>query len=263
MNAILVQLSENDKRLIFALLLILILVFVLIGFIGMWISKVMKWQGKRMDTLVHDAVVTKVITDKKHLIRYGRKKNWRQFYKQAWVPLIIVMASFLVLLITCLIRNDFHYDIFDYETTGIGTILFVWDFNDPNIYVNWFGIRIIADWPPLVHSPTFKIEALGSYIFVPTFLVGVIWYLIAIQCLIARSYRLFKLSHSIFEKSLEGYNQNDFTNIPLSAFPNPTNPNLGAVQQPQNNQVNNQQDPTSAQPNERPPLGGGQSDSNP
>ena len=63
---ILVSLSENDKRLIFALLLVFILVFVLIGYIGFLITRVMKWQGKKLDHVVADPVVTRVITDKKH-----------------------------------------------------------------------------------------------------------------------------------------------------------------------------------------------------
>ena len=72
----LISLSENDKRLIFALFIILILVFVLIGYIGFLITKVMKWQGKKLDSLVADPVVTHVITNKKHFFRYARKKNW-------------------------------------------------------------------------------------------------------------------------------------------------------------------------------------------
>ena len=81
---LLVQLTENDKIFISALLLVIILLFVICGFIGMWIVRLMKWQGKKMDTLVHDVVVTKVITNKKHLGQYGRKKNWRLFFFQSW-----------------------------------------------------------------------------------------------------------------------------------------------------------------------------------
>ncbi len=259
MNTILIQLSENDKRLIFALLLILILVFVLIGFIGMWITKVMKWQGKKMDTLVHDAVVTRVITDRKHLLKYGRKKNFRYFYKQAWIPLLLIVISFIILLITCLIRMDFNYNIFDYHKTGIGTILYIWDFNDPDIYVEWFGINIIANWPPLIHEPTFEVEAIGSYLFVPTFLVGAVWYLIVIQCLIARSFRLRRLSQSIFEKSLEGYNQNDINNQLLGLMGGVA---TNMVNNKQNEQTQNASQNEQQNYIERPPLGGGQNNNN-
>ena len=58
----LISLSENDKRLIFALLLVLILVFVVIGYLGYLVTRLMKWQGKKLDSLVADPVVTHVIT---------------------------------------------------------------------------------------------------------------------------------------------------------------------------------------------------------
>ena len=91
---ILISLSENDKRMIFAILIIVILLLVLIGYLGFLLTRLMKWQGKTMDTLIHDPVVTKVIKDKKHLIKFGRKKNWALFYKQAWVPFIIILVAF-------------------------------------------------------------------------------------------------------------------------------------------------------------------------
>ena len=74
---LLVSLSENDKRLIFALLIVFVLVFVLIGYIGFLITRIMKWQGKKIDAVVADAVVSRVITTKKHFKEYARKKNWR------------------------------------------------------------------------------------------------------------------------------------------------------------------------------------------
>lgn len=226
---LLIKLTENDKRLIIALLLILILLFVLIGVIGMLVQRLMRWQGKRMDTLVHDVVITKVIVDKKHLKKYGKKKSWALFFKQSWLPLLLIMLSFLVLLFTCMIRKDFTYDIFDHNKTGFSTLLFLWDF-DNAIYVKVFGVTVLSEWPPLLNSPHFEVEALGSYIFVPLFLVGTIWYLVAVQSYIARRIRLFKLCHSVFEKSLEGYTQAHGFNT------NPTVPSQNP--QPQGNPTN-------------------------
>ena len=40
-------------------------------------------------------------------------------------------------------------------------------------------------------------------------IVGGSWYLIAIQSLISRTIRMYKLSTTVFEKSLEGFNQNE------------------------------------------------------
>lgn len=209
-----IQLSENDKRIIIAVLLAVILIFVLIGLIGMGIQRLMKWQGKRMDTLVHDAVKTRVILDKKHLKRYGRKKNWNLFFRQSWFALILIMLAFLTLLITCLIREDFSYNIFDHHKTGFPTLLFLWDFENVEGYqVVWNAGVFLLKWPPLLNNPHFEIDAIGSYIFAPLFLVGVIWYLTAVLAYISRSLRLMKLCTTIYEKSLEGYNQNEEVGI--------------------------------------------------
>lgn len=202
-----IQLTENDKRIIIAVLLAVIIIFVLIGLIGMGIQRLMRWQGRRMDTLVHDAVVTRVISDKKHLKRYGFKKNWALFFKQAWIPLLLIILAFLTLLITCLIRNNFSYNIFDYNKTGFPTLMFLWDFGDQDSYTYVFGVKVLASWPPLMNSPHFEVEALGSYIFAPLFLIGIIWYLFSVLAFISREMRLYKLCTTVFEKSLEGYNQ--------------------------------------------------------
>lgn len=74
--------SESDKRLIIAFFLVFVLFFVIIGIIGYFIVRTMKWQGKRLDSKVSDVVFTRVITDKKIFKKYAFKKNWIIFIKQ-------------------------------------------------------------------------------------------------------------------------------------------------------------------------------------
>lgn len=200
----LIALSENDKRLIFAILIVLILVFVLIGYIGFLVTRVMKWQGKKLDTIVADPVITRVITDKHHFIRYARKKNWRLFFKQSYVSILIMLLAVIILIVRDAIYKDFSYNPFNKED-GFGTLLFVWDFS---VCFRREGISLILNWPALVNTPHFTIEAWGGYLFVILILIGGVWYLIALQSLIARTIRMFQLSTSAFEKTLEGFNQN-------------------------------------------------------
>ena len=200
----LIALSENDKRLIFAILIVLILVFVLIGYIGFLVTRVMKWQGKKLDTIVADPVITRVITDKHHFIRYARKKNWRLFFKQSYVAILIMLLAVIILIVRDAIYKDFSYNPFNKED-GFGTLLFVWDFS---VCFRREGISLILNWPALVNTPHFAIEAWGGYLFVILILIGGVWYLIALQSLIARTIRMFQLSTSAFEKTLEGFNQN-------------------------------------------------------
>lgn len=215
---LLLSLSENDKRLIFALLLVFILVFVLIGYIGYLITRVMKWQGKRLDTLVADPVITRVITDKKHFVRYARKKNWRLFFKQSYISILIMLTGALVLILRDAFTSDWAYNVWDYQPggTGFGTILFLFDFS---VCFKIVDGSVLVSWPAVINTPHFEGVAWASYIFMTCMIVGGIWYLVSLQCLISRTIRMYQLSTSAFEKTLEGFNQNvQYANIKAAQF---------------------------------------------
>lgn len=199
----LIQLSENDKRVIFAIVLVAIILFVVIGLIGSLIIKVMKWQGKKIDNLCHDVTVTKVIKDRKHFIQYGRKKNWREFFRQSWIPVVILLADLIFILIYEGVVG-WNYNPFSMDN-GFGTLLFTWKISETE-YVNLWIIAF-RKWI-LVHSPTFVPSAWPGYVFVPILIGAGLWYLVTIQCLLSRTIRLYKLGDSIFSKSLEGFTQN-------------------------------------------------------
>ena len=202
-NPILISLSESDKRIIFALLIVLILVLVLMGYLGYLLVKLITWQGKKMDTLIHDVVVTKVITDRKHLVQYGRKKNWALFFKQAYIPLIIIIVGLIVLLIRDSIYNDFAYNPFSVEN-GFGSIFWTW--KPSGEYVGGELIKfnmIVVD-----NTTHFVAEGWAGYICCPCFIVGAVWYLTAVSSLIGRTIKLFIRSREVFEKSLDGFNGN-------------------------------------------------------
>ncbi|MCR4879643.1 MAG: hypothetical protein K5906_01635 [Bacilli bacterium] len=202
----LISLSDKDKRVILIFFLLLVVVIAFVAVIGAIIIRVMRWQGKKMDDLVHDVVVTHVIDNRKDFISYARIKNWRLFFTQAWIPLIIIAVAVFTLIIRNSATNDWSYNLLDYKKTGFNTLFFVWDFNDPTIYHTFFGIRMICDWPPIINYPHFSIDAWCSYIFFFGLLVGGTWYLIVLQSLIARTIRMYKLSYDIYRKSLDGYN---------------------------------------------------------
>lgn len=208
MMVTLAKLSENDKRLIVVLLLVVILVFVIAGYIGLLIKKIMQHQGKKMDDLVSDVIIAKVITEPKSLRKFGIKKNYRQFFKEAWIPFVIMLFSSLMIILYCTIYQNWHLNIFDYENKeGFGTLLFIFDWdNAPR--ADFFGVTLISGWPELIHTPTWEWHAWGSYIFVIGMSVGGIWFLICVQAYIARTIQLFKLSKRVFSKSLDNYNAN-------------------------------------------------------
>lgn len=202
----LIQLSESEKRIIFAFLLLFILFLVLLSFIGSIITKILKEQGKKIDNAVYDVVITRVITDKKVFKRYARKKNWRLFLHDTKIALLILIAGASVLIVRgCFL--GFDYNPFNMND-GFSSILFLWNFQDPNSYANFFGITLLAKWPPLINSPHAEVNAIPSYFAIPLILVGGIWYLLGVQRLIARTLHIISLSNSIFNKDLSNFNQN-------------------------------------------------------
>ena len=236
---VLAQLTEYDKRVLISLLSVIFIVFVLIGFIGSIIVRVMKFQGKKLDTLCNDVVVTRVVTDKKQFVRYARRKNWNTFLKEAYIPLLIFATAWLVYLFTCIFTNNFGYNVFDHEKEGFLTLFFLWNFD--GCYGQFFGITLINKWPTeLINTPHFSVQAIGSYIFVPLFLVGGLWYLYSVQCLMSRTLRIHKLAHSIYTKSLENYNvgeeqRKDISNLTSKVNHSAPQPKVEVIQKDDDN----------------------------
>ena len=218
---LLIQLTENDKRIIFALCIAIILLFVLIGLLGSLVIRTMKWQGKKCDTLVSDVVTNHIVTTPHQLRMYAGKKNSRLFIKQAWIPVVLIIIGVLIIIIHNAVLNNWTYNPFNIDD-GFGSLLFVWTvkYNDPEAYSVIFGIKFLVKFV-LINEPHFVAEALCSYFAVPLVVGGGLWYLVAAQAYLARTIRAIKLSKSVFEKSLEGYNQN--TPTP------PTQPENGMV----------------------------------
>ena len=207
MNPILLlKLTENDKRIIIALLIAVILFFVLIGLLGSLVIRTMKWQGKKCDTLISDAVTSHIITSPHQLRVYARKKNGRYFIKQAWIPIILIIIGVVIIIIRNSVADDWAYNPFNIED-GFGTLLFVWDFTKCSITIGGEGIKLQG--PLLINEPHFVVEALAAYFAVPFLIIGGCWYLVAAQAYLARTIRAYKLSKKVFEKSLENYNQNN------------------------------------------------------
>lgn len=200
----LITLSDNDKRIIFSLLLILIIVIVIIGVLGYILYRVMKWQARRMDDLVHDVIVYKVITDKKAFVKYGRYKNWALYFKQAYIPLLIIIFSFIILIIHNSVTGNWAYNPFS-TYDGFGTIFFTWkpsgEYTEGTLIK--FAKLVVDNHPHLIDI------AWAGYIFGPSILVGGTWYLIVASSLLARTILLYKRRRDVFEKSLEGYNQTE------------------------------------------------------
>ena len=224
MNAplMMLKITENDKRVIVALLFIIIILFVVIGLLGSLIVRTMKWQSKKCDTLVSDVVTNHIVTTPHQLRRYAAKKNIRHFIKQAWIPIIIIIAGVGTLLIRDAVKNDWSYNPFNIDT-GVGSLLFIWDFSKV-ITTPEGAIGITISAPTLINQPHFEPEAIVAYVSVSLMLVGGLWYIVAAQAYLARTLRAIKLSKKVFEKSLENFDQNTPVNPPQQDSNTPAQP---------------------------------------
>ena len=210
-NLLLIQLTESDKRIIFVLLAVFILILVLIAYIGFLVTKIMKWQGKKINVHLTDVVMTGVITNEKDFKRYAKKKNWWLFYHQARLPaLIVVLAIIFYVVISSILGFKNPFD----TKTGFATLLFVWDFSTI-ITIPESGAGILVNWPALVNTPHIVKEAWVSYIFVPAVVGGGVWYLITVQAFIARFIQINRLGQKIYNEQIEHF-------IPNQPYGNPS-----------------------------------------
>ena len=196
----LIKLTENDKRLIIVLLLVFILLFVIAGYVGLLVRKIMKAQGAKADDMIHDVVEAGVITSERKLFFFGIRKNYREFFRRAWLPFLIMLAGGTVLLFYCIFSRNWHYNIWDYEKEGFNTLFYVHDWS---VFFQTSSDGFAITWPKLISSPHISGEAWVSYIFVPSMIVGGSWFTFQVQGYIARTIRLYSLSKKAFRKTME------------------------------------------------------------
>lgn len=203
-----VKIDDNAKWILICIFFVFILLFVLIGAIATLIKIVMGKQGDTMECLIADVVNHKVITDGKKLRKYGIRKNFRQLFKDAWIPMLILFSSSFIYLIYAAIFN-FDVNLFGWErnasdSNGVGSLFFILNWSDPSIRGDFFFLHdIVVKWPPCIHTPTWDWNAWGSYIFALGVLVGGLWFLWCVQAYIARTFRLFKISKNVFKKKID------------------------------------------------------------
>ena len=75
MFTMLIKLSENDKRVLIAICLIVLLIIVLVGYLSLLVRNVMRRQGKKVDFMMYDIMKARVIVDSKTFGKVARYKS--------------------------------------------------------------------------------------------------------------------------------------------------------------------------------------------
>ncbi|MDR1697509.1 MAG: hypothetical protein LBR37_01135 [Erysipelotrichaceae bacterium] len=196
----LISLNEDDKRIIIALFLILVLVIVLIGLLGNGIAKLMKWQGYAIDHAMWEMVMTKVLRDKRHFRRVAFKKNHQILFKQSWIPMIIAFIGTMVFVIWHAVDGNWSQSLFDRET-GISSLFFEFEWRP---FMSFMESDFLF-YPKAIGDPVPTMNALLSYFVIPIWSIAIVWFFVVVQCYLARIIRVFTLSHSIYTRKLDHY----------------------------------------------------------
>jgi len=212
--------NEGDKRLLIVLLVFSLLFLLIIGLVGILIRFLTNRFSGRMDYEIQAAVRYRVIHTPEQLWKYGLIKNRRRFFKEASIPVLIALFSFFFWLGYSAISGIWSRNYFG----EFGTIFFLWDFGDPDSYVNFWGMTLLAKVPPLISSPHLVAEYWVSYILVPLWLIAIGWYVVNIWSYVARLTLLRRRMHTIFEKGLENFNYFDGQETALDSKNNPLPP---------------------------------------
>lgn len=211
----LLKLTENDKRMILMFVLLIVAILSILILLALLIEKIGKTQAKRIDTLMHDVVITGVVDTKRKFLRVAFKKSNIYFYRHARISMLILFIWGLATLIFCLTYPGATFSgiYTDFEKYGLATIFTIYDLSNP-IVTDFFGwFTIITGYGEPISTPHFTTDALFAYISIPAFFVGVIMFLFQVQGLFARNIRAIRLANKIYSKNLDNVKYNALANV--------------------------------------------------
>lgn len=202
----LIQLTEKDKRLLIALFIILILLFVLIAYIGQGIKALMRKYSKGIDGYMHDLCNAKLVTDPKEFRKQVFKKETKVLYNNTrWVLRIFIVCMIGFVVYTLIAKPNGEGSLFGYVGANIKN-LFV-DLKWPKD--EFFGIKNFpVDWPYVAKGPTvsFTVPSLVSYAMFIVLIVTFVGLFTSTLKFIARINRARFKSVQVFTRSLDDAN---------------------------------------------------------
>lgn len=203
----LIQLTEKDKRLLIALFIILIVVFVLIAYVGQGLKALMKRYGKGIDGYMHDLCKAKLVTNPSEFRKQVFKKETRVLYRNTrWVfrAFIVFMAGFIAYTFIAKPGWDTSPDSSPFAYVGSNIRNLFIDFEWPK--GEFFGIKNFPiDWPYIAKgpSPEFTLPAIVSYVMLLVWIFTFFGLFTSTLKFIARIHRANVKSRDVFTKSLD------------------------------------------------------------
>lgn len=204
MLPMLIQLTENDRRILVALCIVLIIVFVIIAYIGHGIKSLMKWHGKGIDQYMYGLCKAGLVKNPKEFMMQVLKREIRYLYIKTRWAFRIGLSTGLVLVLFALI----------FRPSGEGQPLFAFygeALDNLRIILDWprgrfFGFdNFIVDWPTVARWPVpqFNFGSIITYlsIIVAGYVIVVLF--IYVIGFIGKLLRAKDKSDEVFAKDLD------------------------------------------------------------
>lgn len=193
---LLVQLTEKDKRLLVALFIAFIILFVLIAYIGQGIKSLMKKYSKGIDGYMHELCSNKLVTNP----RCFRRQVWKRevktlYYNTRWVFRVFVLSMALFVAYSLIVKPGGSENPFGYVGHYLGELMI--DLEWPKS--EFFGIKNFpVDWPYVAKGSQvyFEVASIVSYVML------IIW-VATFFCLFASTLKFIARVHRGVEKSTE------------------------------------------------------------
>ena len=202
---LLIQLSESDKRVLIAMLLVLIVLVILFGYLVKLIKYLLNKKCDYVSTSMYDLLSANVILDAKHFRKVSWEKNRRKFYFEARLPFFFILLSwFIIFLYMCVVGFDISF-IGKYNKD----LIIVLDWSDSFILLLDF-IPALASWPKVTKVPQFhldQVDAWLTYIFDVVILYGSINFIMCSVVLLARNIKTISSAHDYFKKDIKELKQ--------------------------------------------------------
>lgn len=202
----LIQLTEKDKRLLIALFIILIVVFVLIAYIGQGIKGLMKKYSKGIDGYMHELCSAKLIDNPKDFRKQVFRKESKILYaKTRWIFRIFILSMVGFVTYTLIVKPSGDGSLFAYVGDSLGSLWF--DFDWPK--GEFFGIKKFPiDWPYIASypAPKFDVASIVSYVMLIVWVITFVCVFTSTLCFIARINRARSKSNEVFSRSLDEVN---------------------------------------------------------
>ncbi len=204
------QLPPQTNTIIWIILAVLLIGFALIGLLGWLVEKYMAWAQLRVDQGMSPLILGRSITKPDHFQKIAFKKHHRLAFTEFFYPSLILVIAFIFLYGFMAIMNDPQLinELWNYVPNqdgyarGFNTLFFIWDWENIST-ANFFGLTIWNDFPTLLNSPHFYIEAWPSYVYISLLIMAGFLYTLSTLSLFARTFRIYAMKNTAFTIRLE------------------------------------------------------------